>query len=424
MRRTALALLSLVIGLLSSCSDSELPARPNAGDATVPSDADGDAGVDGHLQTDAATNGPVDAGIDGSALEDSAVDSHVRQEPIAPLSVAHNSSCAIVDGKVYCWGSAQFGQLGEGTRDDDPHPTPLQLPVSDARFVRLSRWANHVVTANGELWAAGLNNHGQLPFESTALKRVDVEPVSLAVGSYDVGCIVMRADGEVRCRGSNDLGGVGDGSTESRDVYVSTGLKGVTAIVAGLDFVCAVSGGALYCWGNNDKGQVGNGKGGDGAYEVAPTKVSVPGVVRAVAAGSRHACASNSEGAVYCWGINWGKQAGASSDAQACGPHACVRAPQSVDVTASGDLALSDGASCVIDDAGNVACWGSGAAAAGGAQVGAATALASGHESNHFCAATAAKVLCWGNSDTKGQLGRGGVVSDEQAKKPAPVALP
>ncbi|AKU96511.1 hypothetical protein AKJ09_03175 [Labilithrix luteola] len=47
---------------------------------------------------------------------------------VVSIQVGLFSSCALVQGgKVQCWGSNQYGQLGQGTRDDDRHGTPLTV---------------------------------------------------------------------------------------------------------------------------------------------------------------------------------------------------------------------------------------------------------------------------------------------------------
>lgn len=369
--------------------------------------------VDAARQTDATLQ-------DGRVLPDEAT---VGLAPEVGLTIAHDTSCAIVQSALYCWGSAEYGQFGDGTRDAEPHPVPIKISIPDVVFVSLSRWANHVVTAQGELWVAGVNNRDQLPFESATFKRVQIDPVSMAVGSYDVGCVVMAANGEVFCQGKNDTGSVGDGSTENRSSFVSTGLRNVSYIAAGLESVCAISEGDLYCWGHNDKGQIGNGEGGEGEYAASPSKVALPGDVSHVALGSNHTCAATTNGEVYCWGMNWGGQAGGLSDAEKCDVHNCVRNPTKQDIADVEALALSDGASCALTTSGTISCWGAGAVVAGGAKVSSATAIASGQESNHFCARTTSDVVCWGNTDAEGQLGRGTVQNAEQAAEPAPIKI-
>jgi alpha-tubulin suppressor-like RCC1 family protein len=40
------------------------------------------------------------------------------------------STCALLrDGSVACWGGNKFGELGQGTVDNDPHPTPVKVPL-------------------------------------------------------------------------------------------------------------------------------------------------------------------------------------------------------------------------------------------------------------------------------------------------------
>ncbi|AKV00194.1 hypothetical protein AKJ09_06857 [Labilithrix luteola] len=44
------------------------------------------------------------------------------------IATASRTACALLeDGSVVCWGSNQRGELGQGTTDPDPHPTPVSV---------------------------------------------------------------------------------------------------------------------------------------------------------------------------------------------------------------------------------------------------------------------------------------------------------
>ncbi|MBD2847192.1 Ig-like domain repeat protein, partial [Paenibacillus sp. IB182496] len=72
------------------------------------------------------------------------------------------------DGEIWIWGDNAFGQLGEGYADATQTWAPEKLTVTDGgntvTFTQVSG-GNHYVLAldtNGDLWAWGKNNHGQL----------------------------------------------------------------------------------------------------------------------------------------------------------------------------------------------------------------------------------------------------------------------
>jgi alpha-tubulin suppressor-like RCC1 family protein len=89
-----------------------------------------------------------------------------------------------------------------------------------------------------------------------------------------------------------------------------------TQISVGADFACGLtSAGLAYCWGNNAKSQLGN---GNTTAALSPGAVTVGGasailsttVLTQIAAGSSYACALDSTGAAYCWGLGTSGQLG------------------------------------------------------------------------------------------------------------------
>ena len=114
--------------------------------------------------------------------------------------------CALhAAGTVSCWGSGDFGQLGQG--DVDTHYVPVSVQGLD-------------------------------------------DAVAIAAGERFT-CAVHR-DGGVSCWGSNHLGELGHG-LEVSEIHLPTRVPGVTdavAISAGNDAACTISsGGAVTCWG-------------------------------------------------------------------------------------------------------------------------------------------------------------------------------
>ena len=81
------------------------------------------------------------------------------------LSVGGAHACGLtVEGEAFCFGRNSEGQLGDGTFQDTPVTGPPVAVLTGVRFTGISAGENHTcaVTAAGEAWCWGRDDHGQL----------------------------------------------------------------------------------------------------------------------------------------------------------------------------------------------------------------------------------------------------------------------
>lgn len=251
---------------------------------------------------------------------------------------------------------------------------------------------------------------GSLPNIAVTVTVVDpTPPIHLSVGQNQT-CIASA--GTAKCWGNNKYGQLGTGDTSNRRVPTAVqGFNGkfVDLISTGGNSTCAISMGALYCWGYNNYGQL-----GIGSTSNRTTPTLVPGMeqnVTAVSVGESHACAIK-DGGLYCWGYNKYGQLGNGTTTNSSTP---------VPVTdlSDGVTAVSAGAhtTCAIHY-GSLRCWGYN----NRGQVGdttttnrttpvliidpSATIKSVSVGTEHTCAVVNDGARCWG-LNSSGQLGDG-----------------
>lgn len=226
------------------------------------------------------------------------------------------TSCAVLSGGgVTCWGTNQFGGLGNNKLPlRFNHPVLLQ-GLGAGSTTRAVAGGNMLLVqrVSGAVQAAGLNTWGQLGVGDRNHRLALTQVTGLTTGVKDLVAgtehACARVGSGLRCWGSTREHAVGAGSSPAQTSPIDVlGLTtGVAHIAAGDFHSCAApASGGVVCWGWNYLGGVGNGTLKKGAVKV-PTAVQGIGAVEQVDglfAGYAHTCAILAKGALKCWGSN------------------------------------------------------------------------------------------------------------------------
>jgi alpha-tubulin suppressor-like RCC1 family protein len=143
----------------------------------------------------------------------------------------------------------------------------------------------------------------------TATTPEPVRFVSVSTGADHV--CALTDQGQAYCWGSNELGQLGTGSTDTVAHTKPARIAGdvtFTTLLAGLTHTCGLTrDGAVFCWGANDTAQLGNGTTKNSAI---PVRASSDIKFQTIGPGASHTCAVGVDGSGYCWGGNWHGQLG------------------------------------------------------------------------------------------------------------------
>lgn len=273
------------------------------------------------------------------------------------ISAGYYHSLALKkDGTVWVWGDNEYWQLGD--RDLIYSPSPVQAnSLVGVIAIAAGRYHSLALKSDGTVWAWGDNSYGQLGDGTTTSSYIPVQVANLtgviAIAAGFDHCLALTNNGEVKAWGINAYGQLGNGTFGSSSIPVDvSGLNsGVISISAGLAHSLAITnGGGVKAWGSNDFGQL-----GDGTAKNSATPVDVNGLtsgVIAIAAGTAHSLALNSEGTVWAWGRNHYGQLGDTTTTDRSSP---------VQVTSlTGITAISAGFahSLALTNVGGVKAWG------------------------------------------------------------------
>jgi alpha-tubulin suppressor-like RCC1 family protein len=248
---------------------------------------------------------------------------------VLDISASNSHTCALlISEAVKCWGYNGDAELGNNSITSSKIPVDVSGLGIGSGVQAISTGSGHscALLAGGSAKCWGSNEFGQLGNNSTQIIRVpvDVTVVGANVLSISAGlwhtCAVVTGGG-AKCWGDNSSGQLGNGSTTNSLVAVNVnGLaSGVQAISVRSRHTCALLiGGAVKCWGLNEDGQLGN-----NSITSSSIPVAVSGLesgVQAISAGQHHVCVIAGGGAAKCWGLRTSGELGDGAFGYSSGP--------------------------------------------------------------------------------------------------------
>ena len=288
---------------------------------------------------------------------------------IVEVSAHLDHACGLTSqGAVYCWGSNELGQIGNGQIGGNQLvPSQVLLPQGVVAKSLSQGPSSHscVISTDGDLYCWGNNNRGQVgngqicfdwdgsivtyvnPCDDSAFgirtPELIAMPGGVSVTSVSVGgehTCATGTDGGMYCWGSDMNCRVTGGDIVDPDPITETpgcGYWWITSSprklemsnteitiqdVANLSFVqaangwvfsCAMTGsGEGVCWGANTESQQGIGNNSNQPYAVVPTLIQGPSgeSMTSISTTTAQACAMYDQTGAYCWGDNWGGNTG------------------------------------------------------------------------------------------------------------------
>ncbi len=254
------------------------------------------------------------------------------------------------NGSLWAVGWNKYGQLGNGNGGDGAMElTPAQVMIAGSQPVtevdRVSTGETHtmILKENGDLWAVGRNTYGQLgngdetrvnKLNPVQVKTDDGEPITnvLQVSAGQVFTMILKENGELWAFGSNNVGELGNGA-ETRDIKLNPvqvmiaedqAMTNVVQVAAGGNHSMILKkNGELWAVGHNNKGQLGDGSTQNKYFAIQVKQTNPEGgdpipmiEVDSVSAADDHSMILKKNGELWAVGSNAHGQLGDGSNAK------------------------------------------------------------------------------------------------------------
>ena len=261
------------------------------------------------------------------------------------VDVYNNDGAVIAkdsSGKLYSWGYNEYGQLGNGTKDDSNMPICISdienSPLKGKNIVDIYGNDSTIIVkdSSGKLYSWGYNSCGQLgngttdndgnmpicisDIENSVLKGkdiVDVVYVQSEIGYRYYTIIAKDSSGKLYAWGNNYCGTLGNGTTTNSSMPIcisdieNSSLNGKRIVKIYEEYMYIIvkdNRGKLYTWGSNSSGQLGNGTTTNSSMPVCISDIETSPLkeknIVDVYNNDGAVIAKDSSGKLYSWGYN------------------------------------------------------------------------------------------------------------------------
>ncbi len=222
------------------------------------------------------------------------IDENTLMTEVAQVAAGSGHTMILkTNGDLWAVGFNRYGQLGDGSTANKQFPVQVKInentPMIEVDQISVGDEHTVILKENGELWAVGYNTYGQLGDGSTAHKQFPVqvkidentpmtEVAQVAAGGNHT--VILKENGDLWAVGKNDFGQLGDDSTANKQfpVQVKTAdgepMTNVAQISAGYyHTVILKNDDTLWAVGRNNSGQLGD---GSTTNQKTPVEITIP----------------------------------------------------------------------------------------------------------------------------------------------------
>lgn len=228
------------------------------------------------------------------------------------ISTGNQFSMVIkADGSLWAAGLNDSGQLGDGTKTNRQNPVFIMDGIVD---VAAGAYHTIALKEDGTLWGWGLNDTGVLglPMVTQILVPVFIMDNVKSIDSGSLYSYVIKNDGTLWATGLNPRGNLGTGDTIGRNEFTKV-MDDVKMVSPGGGYSLILrSNGDLYATGANSFGQL-----GDGTLTDKSTPTFITGNVAIVSAGGSHSMIVKTDGTLWATGRNMDYELGDGSNPSA-----------------------------------------------------------------------------------------------------------